>query len=205
MYISGSFLKIQDDSDKVREFARKMHHIHFDVMDGKFTEKSTLPPNQINFGISKPIDVHLMVLDVKNYVSKVIPFNPEFITFHIEIGDTLEHINYIKNKRFKVGLAINPSTDINLIYPFLDIIDLVLIMSVPAGAGGQKFIDISDRIDKIYNYRKEKGLNFLIEVDGGINDETIHKVTKADICVVGSFITDGDFTERLRLIEGEIK
>ena len=206
MIISGSFLKIQDDSKKILDFAKSMDQIHFDVMDGNFTEKATISPSMINFGISnKPIDVHLMVMDVKKYVDEVITFNPEFITFHIEIGNTLEYINYIKNKNIKVGIAINPSTDIKLIYPFLSMIDLVLIMSVPAGAGGQKFIDISDRINEIYNYREKNNFKFLIEVDGGINDKTIHSVTNADICVVGSFITDGNYDERLKKIKGEIE
>jgi len=206
LIISGSFLKIQDDSKKILDFAKSMDQIHFDVMDGNFTEKATISPSMINFGISnKPIDVHLMVMDVKKYVDEVITFNPEFITFHIEIGNTLEYINYIKNKNIKVGIAINPSTDIKLIYPFLSMIDLVLIMSVPAGAGGQKFIDISDRINEIYNYREKNNFKFLIEVDGGINDKTIHSVTNADICVVGSFITDGNYDERLKKIKGEIE
>ena len=206
MIISGSFLKIQNDSKRILEFAKSMDQIHFDVMDGKFTERSTTPPNMISFGdVVKPVDIHLMVMDVKKYVDEVISFNPEFITFHIEIGNTLEYINYIKIRGIKVGIAINPSTDISFIYPFLDKIDLILIMSVPAGAGGQKFIDISSRIDEIYKYREKSNLNFLIEVDGGINDETIHKVMKADICVVGSFITDGDFDERLEKIKGEIE
>ena len=206
MVISGSFLKIQDDSKRVLEFAKSMDQIHFDVMDGKFTEKATSSPSMVSFGSSnKPIDVHLMVIDVKKYVDEVLKFKPEFITFHIEIGNTLEYINYIKSKGTKVGIAINPSTNIKLIYPFLNMIDLILIMSVPAGAGGQKFIDVSNRIDEIYNYREKNNLNFLIEVDGGINDKTIHSVINADICVVGSFITDGNFDERLEKLKGEIK
>lgn len=188
MKIAGSFLKIQDDINKIKELEKCTDQIHFDIMDGLFTENKTKIKD---IQIKKDIDIHLMVLDIKSYVDKVLKYRPKYITFHLEATDNIiENINYIKEKNIKVGIAINPKTDIEKIYKYLDKIDLVLLMSVKPGKGGQKFIDISNKLNKLYNYRKENNLSFIIEVDGGINNETIKKVEKADIVVCGSYITD---------------
>ncbi|MBR3229554.1 MAG: ribulose-phosphate 3-epimerase [Bacilli bacterium] len=188
MKIAGSFLKIQEDIDKIKELEKRVDQIHFDIMDGIFTENKTII-KEIN--IEKDIDIHLMVLDIKSYVDKVLKYRPKYITFHLEATDNIiENIDYIKEKNIKVGIAINPETDIEKVYKYLDKIDLVLLMSVKPGKGGQKFIDITEKLNKLYNYRKENNLSFIIEVDGGINNETIKKVKKADIVVCGSFITD---------------
>ena len=188
MKIAGSFLKIQDNINKIKELEKCTDQIHFDIMDGLFTENKTKIKD---IQIKKDIDIHLMVLDIKSYVDKVLKYNPKYITFHLEATDNIiENIDYIKEKNVKVGIAINPDTDIEKIYKYLNKIDLVLLMSVPPGKGGQKFIDISQKLNKVYNYRKENNLSFIIEVDGGINNETIKKVEKADIVVCGSFITD---------------
>lgn len=188
MKIAGSFLKVQNDIKKIKELEKNTDQIHFDIMDGIFTENKT---NIKDIQIKKDIDIHLMVLDIKSYVDKVLKYNPKYITFHLEATDNIiGNINYIKEKNIKVGLAINPETDIEKIYKYLDKIDLVLLMSVPPGKGGQKFTDISNKLNKLYNYRKENNLSFIIEVDGGINNETIKKVEKADVVVCGSYITD---------------
>ena len=196
MKITGSFLKIEDDKEKIKTLAQETDQIHFDIMDGIFTENKTLEIDKVKenlVNLKSDIDIHLMVKNVKEYVDKVLIFNPQVITFHIEASENPnEFINYIKVKKFKVGIAINPKTNLEKIYPYLKSIDLVLIMSVQAGKGGQKFIDISSRIDDIYNYRKKNKLNYIIEVDGGINNETIKKVKKADLIVVGSYITDSN-------------
>ena len=200
MKIAGSFLKIKDDKNKIKDLEKCTDQIHFDIMDGKFTENKT---NIIDIKIEKNIDIHLMVLDIKSYVDKVIKYNPKYITFHIEATEKIiENINYIKRNNIKVGLAINPDTDIEKIYKYLDKIDLVLLMSVQPGKGGQKFIDISDKLNKLYNYRKENDLSFIIEVDGGINNETIKKVEKADVVVCGSYITDSnDYQKQVKILK----
>ena len=105
-------------------------------------------------------------------------------------------INYIKNKNIKVGLAINPDTDVEVIEPFLDKIDLVLVMSVVPGKGGQSFIESSlDKIRKIRNLNK----NIVISVDGGINNTNIEKIKEAgaSMCVVGSYITNNNINEKV--------
>lgn len=195
MKITGSFLKIENDKDKILQLAKAADQIHFDIMDGIFTENKTLEVDKIKESLINinTIDVHLMVKNIKEYVDKVLMFNPQIITFHIEATkNPSKLINYIKEKNVKVGIAINPKTNLEKVYPYLKNIDLILIMSVQAGKGGQKFIDISDRINEMYNYREKNKLNYIIEVDGGINNETIKKVKKADLIVVGSYITDSN-------------
>ena len=200
MKIAGSFLKIQDNINKIKELEKRVDQIHFDIMDGIFTENKT---DIKDINIEKDIDIHLMVKNIKSYVDKVLKFNPKYITFHLEAtNNIIENINYIKDKNIKVGIAINPDTNIERIYKYLDKIDLVLLMSVPPGKGGQKFIDITDKLNKLYEYRKNNNLSFIIEVDGGINNETIEKVKKADIAVCGSYITDSnDYRGQVKLLK----
>lgn len=186
--IAGSFLKIQYDEDSIIKLDEACDNIHFDIMDGIFTENPTRNVDEmINIvsKLKKPVDIHLMVNDLKKYIDKVLPLKPNYITIHFENKNFEEMIDYIKSNDIKVGLAINPETDVEKIYPYLDKIDLVLVMSVTPGKGGQKFIDISDKINKLKN-------KITIEVDGGINNETISKVKDADIIVTGSYITDSD-------------
>lgn len=194
--IAGSFLKIQDDFDKIETLDRVCDLIHFDVMDGKFTEKPTLPiedMKEVILDLKKPFDVHLMVKDLKKYIDLVAPLNPSYIIFHLEAAENvLEVINYIHSKGIKAGIAINPATKVEEIYPYLNMLDIVLVMSVKAGAGGQAFIDITDKLDNLLKYRRDNNLSYLIEVDGGINDTTIRMVRDADIVVAGSFITGSE-------------
>lgn len=194
--IAGSFLKIQNDFEKIKNLDNVCDCIHFDVMDGQFTDKPTLSLDKMQeaiLGLKKSFDVHLMVKDIKKYVDAVIPLKPSYITFHLEACDNpLEYVNYIHSKGVKVGVAINPNTKVDEILPYLSDIDMVLVMSVQAGASGQAFIDITSKMDELIKYREDNELSYIIEVDGGINDNTIKMVKKADIVVVGSFVTDSD-------------
>ncbi|MDO4975247.1 MAG: ribulose-phosphate 3-epimerase [Alphaproteobacteria bacterium] len=190
MKIAGSFLKIQNEIEKIIELDSIADQIHYDVMDGKFVSNTTVDickMQEISKHITKPKDVHLMVYDIKKYVREYSKLKPDYITFHYEATNNInEIINYIKLLNIKVGIAINPDTDVSLLMPYLDVVDLVLVMSVFPGKGGQTFIDVSSKIDYLYS------LKYVIEVDGGINNETIKKVNKVDIAVVGSYITDSD-------------
>lgn len=203
MKISASYLSIKDN---LKENIEKLtscdiDYLHLDVMDGLFVNNKTLPFDELalNLNNNKPFDIHLMVMDVIKYVDLYSTLNPMFITFHYEVGNTLEIINYIKSKNIKVGLAINPDTEINKIIPFLPLVDLVLIMSVNPGFGGQEFI--KETINKI-NYLANLNYNFKIEVDGGINDQNIPFA--ADILVIGSYITNGNYEERILKIKEKI-
>lgn len=202
--ISASILDIRDPKDLETEYLSSLDIdlIHVDVMDGVFVENTTLDfqdYKNILIYANKPLDVHLMVSDVKKYVDDFVNLKPEYITFHFEaVSDVRSIINYIKNLNVKVGMSIKPTTSIDEIKDYLGFLDLVLVMSVEPGRGGQKFITTSTKkIDDLRAIRESLNYNFLIEVDGGINDETISMCGNADICVVGSFITHNDYKKAI--------
>ena len=111
-------------------------------------------------------------------------------------------INYIKSKGVKVGLAIKPNTKVEEIYSYLPKVDLVLIMSVNPGLGGQEFmLTTIDKLNNLYNYRNDNNLNFLINVDGGINNNSAKLIRNADIIVSGSYITNNDYNESINTLK----
>lgn len=190
--VSGSFLS---NNDKFYEINRlnnsNVDYIHFDVMDGKFVDNKNITiselPKLID-NVKKKIDIHFMVNDPTKYIEKICYYNIEYITIHYEIKNLEDYIDKIKNYGFKVGIAIKPETDIEKIYYLLDKINLVLIMSVEPGKSGQKFIDVSDKINKLKQEIINRKLNVKIGVDGGINEEVLTYVKEADILVSSSFI-----------------
>lgn len=194
MKISGSILKIKNNQGKINELINSgIDYLHLDVMDGVFVENISLPYDECKKIISKiPLDIHLMVKDTKKYINEFIKLNPKYISFHIETDNINECINIIKEKNILVGIAINPKTNIEKILPYLNLIDLVLIMSVEPGYGGQKFInDTLEKIKYLNEYRNENNLNFEIEIDGGININNIKNIS-SDIVVIGSGITNSE-------------
>ena len=199
MKISASFLTI-DNIDNVNKLVNcDIDYLHLDIMDGIFVDNKN---EVLEVPHIKPLDIHLMVSDVYKYIDEYKKFNPLYITFHYEVDkDILSIINYIKKFNIKVGLSIKPSTKVEEIIPYLPYLDLVLVMSVEPGKGGQSFI--MDSIDKIKKLKELKG-NYLIEVDGGINDNTINLVSDADIIVVGSYITSGNYEERIKKLKEKI-
>lgn len=200
MKVSASFLSIKDNIKSNINVLDKstIDYLHLDIMDGKFVQNKTFNIDEIRDLLSdttKPKDVHLMVSDIKKYIDDFSTLNPEYITFHFEATyDSEEIIEYIKSKNIKVGISINPHTSIESIIPYLPLIDLVLIMSVEPGMGGQTFIEeVVSKINILNKLRDDNEYyNYVIEVDGGINDETIKLCSNADIIVVGSFITDSN-------------
>lgn len=192
MKISTSILNMEKDLKHLEELNNSStDYIHLDIMDGKFVDNVSDMYDFIkNNKVDIPLDIHLMVEDVEEYIEKYSNLNPEYMTFHIEVGNTLFFINKIKNKNIKVGLSISPNTDNSELIPFLKDIDMVLIMSVEPGRGGQKFLESTyKKLDEL-NKLKENN-SFLIEVDGGINLEN-SKTINADIIVVGSYITKSE-------------
>ena len=192
----------------------KTDYFHIDVMDGEFVKNNThdtmLEYCEYLDHISKvPLDVHLMVKDVKNYVDSYLIFNPNIITFHYEAckdkDEVMSVIKYIKEKGRRVGISIKPNTKIEDIYEFLPYVHLVLIMTVEPGEGGQSIIP--ETIDKIINlkeYRENKKLDFDIEADGGIKVENSSLVSDAgsDILVVGTAILESeDYADTIRKLK----
>ena len=179
-------------------------YFHIDVMDGRFVENDTSEKMRIyceylNQITTVPIDVHLMVKNIKEYIDSYLVFNPNIITFHYEackdIEEVEKYIKYIKENDCKVGLSIKPQTDIKDIEKLLPEINLLLIMSVEPGKGGQKFIeDTLNKIKEAERIIEELGISTQIEVDGGINLENIGKIKEAGatIAVVGTTIINSE-------------
>lgn len=199
MIISTSILDSKNRIESVLKLNEtKTSYIHVDVMDGIFVPNTNFCDiNEIEriSSISKyPLDVHLMVKNPLNLLNVYNNLNIEFITIHLEIEEDINFlIDKIHGMGYKVGVALKVETDISLIEMILDKIDMVLLMSVEPGSGGQGFR--SEVIDKINNLKKiilKHKLSVLIEVDGGINDNNIGYLSEADIAVVGSYIIGSD-------------
>lgn len=169
--------------------------IHIDIMDGKFVDNKTWTTSEI-IKLTKysnlPLDVHLMVNNPSKYIEDYAMLNTNNITFHYEaVKDVNKVINEIKDYGLKVGIAVNPDTDVKNIYDYLSNIDIVLIMSVYPGKSGQVFINETlNKIKELKDYIVNNNLKTLISVDGGINDETgkLCKEAGADILVSASYI-----------------
>lgn len=189
MKISTSILNMEKDLKHLNELNNtSTDYIHLDIMDGIFVSNTSDMYDFINNNeINKPLDIHLMVENVDEYIEKYSKLNPKFITFHVEVSNTLSLINKVKEKNIKVGLAISPKTDIKMLIPYLKDIDLILVMSVEPGYGGQQFLEST--YSKLEELNKLKNAySFLLEVDGGINNYNSKKIN-ADMIVVGSYIT----------------
>ena len=188
--------------------------IHFDVMDAHFVPNLTFGP-----GICKTVrkntelflDVHLMVDDPEHYADVFAQAGADSIVFHYEVFNDIEEckrlLNKIRGMYLKAGISIKPGTSIETIKPLLPYLDIFLLMSVEPGFGGQSFMpEALDRIKELSDYRKENGLDFIIEVDGGVSDKNAHDLLSrgADALVAGSYVFNGDIranVEKLRKCE----
>lgn len=195
MELSVSILNSQDRKEMIKLLNKSNStYTHIDVMDGVFVSQRTFLIEEIkelSTLSKKKLDVHLMVENPIIYIDKMSDLsNIEYITIHLEIERDIKKIlTQIKLYGFKAGLSIKPNTDINLLLPYLDYIDLLLVMTVEPGYGGQSFLPSSSkRLEEIKKITRE--YNIKLEVDGGINNITIKKVPQADIAVVGSYITN---------------
>lgn len=177
--------------------------IHFDVMDGHFVPNISFGPYILNtFRKVSPLflDVHIMVSDPEKYADVFIDNGADSVVFHYEaldknINRCRDLLKHIKSRYVKAGISINPDTDVESIASLLNDADIVLIMSVYPGFGGQSFIDSAyKKIRYLANYKKENNLNYIIEVDGGVNDKNAHDLARAgaDAIVAGSYVFNGD-------------
>lgn len=169
--------------------------MHLDVMDGHFVPNITFGAPVIKTVRSytdKPFDVHLMISDPLKYADDFIDAGADIITFHIECdSDIQQTIDKIKSRDVKVGLVVKPNTPASAVFPYLKDLDLVLVMTVEPGFGGQSFMaDMLPKVAEIKAEAKKLGIEMPVEVDGGIGAETIAKAASAgvDICVAGTAV-----------------
>lgn len=196
MKISVSILKEYDNMEsaikKVNESSADF--LHVDVMDGKFVDNNKFPIDivkKIKTMSTKMLDVHLMI-ESTDMVKEYAKIMPDYLTFHVEIINDSSLIKYVKSLGIKVGLAINPETDIDKLMPYINDIDLVLFMSVNPGLGGQTFKE--EVLEKVIKLKSIAPSNLIISIDGGINNNTIKKCKNAgcNMVVSGSYITNSE-------------
>ena len=207
--LSADFSKLGSEIQALEK--AKADLIHIDVMDGHFVPNITIGPDvikQLRKYTSLPFDVHLMISPVHNYIKNFAEAGANIITIHPEATDDLvDSIKKIKSYNKKAGVSLNPGTSIDKVLPVLNLIDLVLVMSVNPGFGGQKFMP--ETLEKVKALRKEidkKKLKTEIEIDGGINIENSKSAIKAgvDIIVSGTTIfkeNGGDLKKNIQLLK----
>ena len=209
--LSADFSQLGTEIKRLEEGGADM--IHVDVMDGHFVPNLTIGPPVIKAlrkHCSLKFDVHLMISPVHKYIEAYADAGADIITVHPEATDNLEDsINKIKDLKKKVGVSLNPETSIDLIKNLLDKIDLVLIMSVNPGFGGQKFMpEVLEKIKQLKKIREIERHNFDIEIDGGINFDNCKMAIEAgaNILVSGTTVfksNDGDIKKNINLLKAK--
>ena len=207
--LSADFSQLGTEIKRFEEGGADM--IHVDVMDGHFVPNLTIGPPVIKAlrkHCSLKFDVHLMISPVHKYIKAYADAGADIITIHPEATQNLEEsIKMIKDLKKKVGVSLNPGSKIELITEYLDKIDLILIMSVNPGFGGQKFMpEVLDKIKQLKKIQQEKNFTFDIEIDGGINFENskIAIEAGANILVSGTTVfksNDGDIKKNIDLLK----
>lgn len=201
-------LDFSDVKNKFIDLANKVDYIHMDIMDAEFV------PN-ISFGYSvvgnlrkltdKPFDTHLMMMHPQNYIKQFAAAGSQYITFHVEADcDPMATIELIKANNCKAGISIKPNTTVKEIEKYLPYLDMVLVMSVEPGFGGQKFMSSAiDKVKLLKELKEKNNYNYLINIDGGINGETAPYISDyVDLAVSGSYICNADNPdERIEILK----
>ena len=207
--LSADFSQLGNEIKRLEEGGADM--IHVDVMDGHFVPNLTIGPPVIKAlrkQCSIKFDVHLMISPVHKYIEAYADAGADIITIHPEATENLEEsISKIKSLNKKVGVSLNPESKIELITNYLEKIDLVLIMSVNPGFGGQKFMpEVLDKVKKLKDIKSKKNINFDIEIDGGINFDNCQSAIEAgaNILVSGTTVfksNNGDIKKNINLLK----
>ena len=205
--VSTSVLDVKEEKS-IKTFydleVAKTNYFHIDVMDGKFVKNDTEErmfkyATEIKHISNLPLDVHLMVENIKENIERYLPLEPKIITFHLEAckdkEEVKKYIKLLQENRIKCGISIKPNTKVEEIYGFLPYMYLCLIMTVEPGEGGQELIpETIEKVKQLKDYLTKNNLDTYIEVDGGINKDTskILKKAGADILVAGKAVISSD-------------
>lgn len=206
MLVSVSFLKNKNGERQTIIDIDKSNadYIHVDIMDGKFVDNKNFTYEEIKDyfkDINKPLDIHLMVENAMSYIKEFIKLKPEYLTFHVESNANIkECIDFIHKNNVKAGIAINPNTRVYNILPYINDIDLILVMGVNPGYGGQEFNkEVLKKINELKALQVK--YNYIINVDGGINGETIKDIN-SDMVVSGFYVvSQDDYNERINILK----
>ncbi len=201
MKVAVSILSLLYSEEETIERINKTDadYLHVDVLDGSFGTSDKTHYEYLHES-KKPLNVHLMVSRPFDYIATYANMGAESITIQAELEDDLEGLlHYIKTLGLKCGLALSPSVPVDKVLPYIEELDEVLVLCVEPGKGGQKMIEeVLYKIDELVDLRESRGYEFEIFVDGGVNDETVKSVARADAVVAGSYIVKSeDFQERI--------
>lgn len=207
--LSCDFKNIEKEIVKLQKSGADM--LHLDIMDGVFVPNITFGPcliKSIRDVTDIPFDVHLMITEPHRYIEDFAMCGTDIITFHAEANsDIIKTINKIKSYGKKAGVSIKPKTDINIILPYLKYIDVVLVMTVEPGFGGQEFMpEQMSKVDALKDEIKRQKLNCQIEIDGGVNLQTINVIKNhpVDICVSGTCVFKSEnMAKTIKVLKGD--
>ena len=202
--LTADFTKV---SESLKEIIHDVDYVHMDIMDGEFVPNISFGPavvKSLRPMTEVPFDTHLMIMHPQNYIKQFADAGSNYITFHVEADcNVKETIELIKSYGVKAGISIKPNTKVDAIKEYLPMLDLVLVMSVEPGFGGQKFMPSAiDKCKELKELREANNYNYLISVDGGINDTTLPLIAPyLDLAVSGSYVCNANNKkERLEIL-----
>ncbi|MBQ8293504.1 MAG: ribulose-phosphate 3-epimerase [Bacilli bacterium] len=191
--LAADFNNLDKEMEKVNKSSCEW--VHLDVMDGKFVPNTTFDDKlikELRPISNKVFDVHLMIEEPEKYLDKYYEAGADYVTFHYEAcSDISKVLKKVKAENKKIGISIKPGTDVQVLDEYLADLDLILVMSVEPGKGGQKFMPSSiDKIDYLIKQKEKNGYHYLVEVDGGINNETAKLVKEVgcEAVVAGTYL-----------------
>lgn len=204
--LSADFANLEKEMKAIAEAGGDL--LHVDVMDGHFVPNLTIGPPVVA-GLFKvaplPLDVHLMIEKPEKYIEAFVKAGSHYLTIHVEAtSDPASVLKQIRILGAKPGITLRPGTSLEKIKDYLPLVDLVLVMTVEPGFGGQSFMeDQVAKINELATLRQQNGFQYLIEVDGGINDQTAKLCSAADIFVAGNYVFKNNYREAIQKLRGE--